>query len=317
MGRDPTLGGSPQERDQLELADPEELVSVRESAMASLASGSPFARRVRARRADGRLRLLEARADVVHDETGRAVGLQGFVQDITELARAEQRQRAVAELGQLALEDLDVDVLLQHAVDAVGREFGIDGVGVLEVLPGGEHALVRARSGPRPRGPAGHRDRRRRHRGPRAGPPRAGRLARPARGPARSGSPRSSAQAGRARRGRGRDRRPHAPVRRARRVLGAPGPLRRGRHRVPHGGRQRAGGRASSAARRTRRSPRSRPPAAGSSRRRSTARTAPGARSPRPSTTAPSRSCSRSASRCSRWPAAAATRPRWRPRRSA
>ena len=144
MGRDPSLGGSPHAEDQLVMADPGELASVRETALASLASGRPFARRVRARHADGRLRLLEARADVVYDAGGKAVGLQGFVQDITELARAEQRQRAVVELGQLALEERDLDALLRHAVDAVGREVGVDGVGVLEVLPGGERARVRA-----------------------------------------------------------------------------------------------------------------------------------------------------------------------------
>jgi PAS domain S-box-containing protein len=147
MGRDPALGGTPQSRDQLIMAEPSELDSVREDALASLATGRPFARRVRARHADGRLRLLEAHADVVHDADGRAVGLQGFVQDVTELARAEQRQRAIAALGQRALEGRDLDTLLQHAVDAVGREFGTDGVAALEVLPGGERALVRAVSG--------------------------------------------------------------------------------------------------------------------------------------------------------------------------
>ena len=99
------------------------------------------------RHADGHLRVLEARGDVVYDDAGEAVGLQGFSQDVTELARAEQRQRAVAELGQQALEQLDIDALLQSAADAIGHELGIDGVGVLEILPGGEQAQVRALSG--------------------------------------------------------------------------------------------------------------------------------------------------------------------------
>jgi PAS domain S-box-containing protein len=146
MGRDPTLGSTPQSQDQLVMADTDELVSVRETAMESLATGRPFTRRVRALHADGRLRLLEARADVVHDEEGTPVGLQGFVQDITEMARAEQRQRAVAELGQRALEERDLDALLQHAVDAVGREVGVAAAAVLQMLPDGGHALVRAHS---------------------------------------------------------------------------------------------------------------------------------------------------------------------------
>jgi len=132
------------------VADTDEQLSVRESALAALASGRPFARRVRARHADGRPRLLEARADIVRDAEGKPVGLQGFAQDVTELARAEERQRLVAELGQRALEERDLGALLKHAVDAVGREVGVDGVGALEVLPGGERALLRAVAG---RGP--------------------------------------------------------------------------------------------------------------------------------------------------------------------
>jgi PAS domain S-box-containing protein len=147
LGRDPALGGT---EDRLEMADAAEQRSVRESALASLASGRPFARRVRVRDADGRPRLLEARADIVRDAAGNPVGLQGFAQDITELARAEQRQRVVAELGQRALEERGLGALLQHAVDAVGREVGVDGVGALEILPGGEQAAVRAVAG---RGP--------------------------------------------------------------------------------------------------------------------------------------------------------------------
>ena len=146
MGRDPALGDTPQSRDQLTLADPDELASVREAAMESVATGRPFARRIRALHADGRVRVLDARADVVRDDAGKPVGLRGFAQDITEIARAEQRQRAVAELGQRALEECDLDALLQAAVEAVGREVGVDAASVLEILPDGGHARVRAHS---------------------------------------------------------------------------------------------------------------------------------------------------------------------------
>jgi signal transduction histidine kinase len=147
LGRDPSLGGEAHADDQLMMADAAEQLSVRESALAALAGRRPFARRVRARHADGSPRLLATRADIVRDAAGTPVGLQGFAQDITDLARAELRQRVVAELGQLALEARDLDVLLHHAVEAVGREVGVDGVGALEVLPGGERAAIRALSG--------------------------------------------------------------------------------------------------------------------------------------------------------------------------
>jgi signal transduction histidine kinase/PAS domain-containing protein len=146
LGRDPTQGGRPHSVLKLQLADPGELDAIREAAMESLATGRPFARRMRVQHADGNLRVLDARGDVVYDDAGEAVGLQGFSQDITEIARAEQRQRAVAELGQRALEERDLDALLQLAVHAVGREVGVGAAAVLEILPDGGHALVRAHS---------------------------------------------------------------------------------------------------------------------------------------------------------------------------
>ena len=147
LGHDPAHGGRPQPVRKLRLADPGDLEDMRETAMESLATGRPFAYRIRVQDADGHLHVLEARGEVVRDDAGQPVGLQGFSQDITELARAEQRQRAIAELGQRALEGRDLDALLQHAVDAVGREFGTDGVAALELLPGGDRAVVRAVSG--------------------------------------------------------------------------------------------------------------------------------------------------------------------------
>ena len=147
LGRDPAQGGRPHSVLKLQLADPGDLEAIREAAMESLATGRPFARRMSVRHADGHRRVLEARGDVVHDATGEAVGLQGFSQDVTELARAEQRQRALAELGQRALEGGDLDSLLVRAVEAVGREIGVDGVGAFELLPGGERARMLALSG--------------------------------------------------------------------------------------------------------------------------------------------------------------------------
>ena len=147
LGRDEDLGGVPLERDQLGMSA-EELAGVRADGLECLRTGQPFARRVHARHANGEPRLLEARADVVHDADGRAVGLQGFVQDITALDRAERRQRVVAAIGQDALEGVDLDELMRRVVDAVAHEVGVDGVAVLEQLPGGTEAAVRAASAP-------------------------------------------------------------------------------------------------------------------------------------------------------------------------
>jgi PAS domain S-box-containing protein len=144
MGRDPALGGEPHRRDRLEFAEPAEMESVRRDALASLAERRPFARLIRARNADGELRLLDARATVVYGESGDPAGLHGFVQDITELARAGERERIVAELGQAALEGLDLDELMDRAAAVVGGEIGVDGAAVFERHPSGRELIVRA-----------------------------------------------------------------------------------------------------------------------------------------------------------------------------
>ena len=144
MGRDAKLGGTPQSRDQLEFADAEELESVRRDALAAMAERRPFARRVRGRRADGEVRLLDARASVLYDEAGTPIGLQGFAQDITELARAGERERIVAELGQIALAGVDLDTLMDRAIATIGSEIGVDGTAVLELSADGTELLVRA-----------------------------------------------------------------------------------------------------------------------------------------------------------------------------
>ena len=118
--------------------------------------GRPFARRMRARRADGRAApARRTRRPRPRRRTASPIGLQGFVQDITELARAEQRQRAVAELGQQALEDLDIDALMQRAVDARrAARSASTASAALELLPGGERARLRA--APAPAGSTAH-----------------------------------------------------------------------------------------------------------------------------------------------------------------
>jgi signal transduction histidine kinase len=147
LGRDPSRGESPPVTDLLELAEPGELRRIRDEGLAALAERRPFACRVRARHADGELRVLDARADVVHDAAGEPVGLQGFVQDITELERAGRRQRIVAELGQAALAGVALEPLMQQAVDGLVDGIAVDGAAVLELLPGGSELAVRTACG--------------------------------------------------------------------------------------------------------------------------------------------------------------------------
>jgi two-component system, cell cycle sensor histidine kinase and response regulator CckA len=88
-GRDPALGPlsstamaeayGPGSRDRLEAA-----------AAHTLATGEPFVVEIEVRRADGSVRSVEDRAEVVRDADGRIVGLRGTVVDLTERSRAER-----------------------------------------------------------------------------------------------------------------------------------------------------------------------------------------------------------------------------------
>lgn len=144
MGRDPALGGTPHRRDLMEVADLEELLRVRRELRAALERDVPYAGRVRARRADGEIRLLAVRADPVHGEDRRPVALQGFLQDITDLARVERRQRTVADLGQAALAGVPLEELIQRAVDVTHEEAGVDSAAILQLSPDGKTLQVLA-----------------------------------------------------------------------------------------------------------------------------------------------------------------------------
>jgi len=148
MGLDPALGGTPQAPDLVELIDREEARSFRAEGFAAVRDGRPLARRLRARRADGDVRTLDVRADPVTGPDGEPDGLQGFVQDITELERAARRQRIVAELGQEALAGAPLDALMERALVAVERGVEADGAAVLELLPSGDELEVRAGHAP-------------------------------------------------------------------------------------------------------------------------------------------------------------------------
>ena len=63
----------------------------------------------------GRRRILRGSGVPVLDDDGHVVRIDGFAQDITELARAAMRQGAVAMLGRMALSGVPMDVLLRLA----------------------------------------------------------------------------------------------------------------------------------------------------------------------------------------------------------
>jgi PAS domain S-box-containing protein len=144
MGRDPALANTRHERDLLEMADAEERRRVLAELRAALEERRPFSGHVRARRADGEMRTLAVRARLVEGPDGAPVGMQGFVQDITELVHATSRQTLIAELGQAAIGALAFDELLQRAVTALVEHLRVEGAAVLELDASGDELVVRA-----------------------------------------------------------------------------------------------------------------------------------------------------------------------------
>jgi PAS domain S-box-containing protein len=78
-------------------------------------------------------------------------GLSVYSRDISERKRAEaeresraRQQALVADLGLRALASDDLQPLMDEAVDLVARTLDVEPVGIVEVLPGREHLLVRA-----------------------------------------------------------------------------------------------------------------------------------------------------------------------------
>ncbi len=75
----------------------------------------------------------------------------GFLRDITERKRAEseiqahaRQQAAIADLSRLALTEVDLQSLMDEAVETVSRTLEVEYCKVLELLPGGEELLLRA-----------------------------------------------------------------------------------------------------------------------------------------------------------------------------
>ena len=63
----------------------------------------------------------------------------------------ERQQAAVAALGQRAIANVDLDLLMQEAVTLVAQTLGVEYSGILELLPGGEYFARRASTGWNPR----------------------------------------------------------------------------------------------------------------------------------------------------------------------
>jgi len=97
---------------------------------------------------DGRRRILRGRGVPIPGDSGAVERVHGFAQDVTELARAENQQRAAAEIGRLALTGVTFEVLMREAAEAVVRELGLDVVGITRRARGDGPLVLAALAGP-------------------------------------------------------------------------------------------------------------------------------------------------------------------------
>ena len=120
-------------------------------AQQALLAHQEYDREFRVVRPNGSVRWVWDRAFPVRDHAGGVYRFAGIARDITERKEAAlalqalvAQQRAVAELGQRALENTGLDTLLAATVRRVAEVLNVECCKVLELMPGGESLLLRA-----------------------------------------------------------------------------------------------------------------------------------------------------------------------------
>jgi PAS domain S-box-containing protein len=100
---------------------------------------------------NGQEKPIEDSAAPIRDERGHDLGVVVVFRDISDRKQADielkaraLQQATVAELGQQALGSLDLDRLLEQAVELVAKTLGVEFVKVLELLPGHQSLVLRA-----------------------------------------------------------------------------------------------------------------------------------------------------------------------------
>ena len=131
--------------------------SVAETIGESLRTGNPYRVRYRvASRENREVRWIEASGTVMFED-GAAVRMVGICHDVTERIKLQEelrsrakQQEALAQLGERALVETDIETLLNDAVSTVAVTLAVDFVKVLELMPGDSDLLLRAGFGWKP-----------------------------------------------------------------------------------------------------------------------------------------------------------------------
>ncbi len=132
--------------------------SVAETIGESLRTCSPYRVRYRvASRENREVRWIEASGTVMFENGAAAVRMVGICHDVTERIKLQEelrsrakQQEALAQLGERALVETDIEKLLNDAVSTVAVTLAVDFVKVLELMPGDSDLLLRAGFGWKP-----------------------------------------------------------------------------------------------------------------------------------------------------------------------
>lgn len=142
--------------DMAQLIHPDDLATTRRLQLDCIKGlTSEYAEEHRVQRPDGEWTWLQSRGKVVErDANGRALWMSGVNIDITERKRIEQdiamhalQQGIVAEFGQFALSDSNLNELMNEAALSVTRGLGIEYCKVLQYFPDDGRLLLRAAVG--------------------------------------------------------------------------------------------------------------------------------------------------------------------------
>ncbi len=106
------------ERQWQEAVHPGDRSAILEASRAALQHGPPYDVEYRLLRLDGELRVVHSRGDVTWDAEGKPIRMFGFMQDITERRRAEDKLRA-SEARFRTLLDNATDAFFLHDADGV------------------------------------------------------------------------------------------------------------------------------------------------------------------------------------------------------
>ncbi len=127
--------------------------ALRDAGRRAMAAAAPVDFRHEVPQENGCVRTLRVVGDHVSGRGSEGTVLEGFAQDISELVRATEQQRTVAELDRVALGDAPVQELIVQVAGAAAATLRVRRVAAMELDPPGRQLVMRGLAPPTERFP--------------------------------------------------------------------------------------------------------------------------------------------------------------------